>query len=139
MNTEVLLVANAAEVQNSLLHIRGGGWESYTPGLLPGTVRGSIAGIVTLSPEELGTTPAVTFSASDAEGHVDGFSASMIIDGMRPTATAGVPCRIPFEVPFATVVREPTVVKITMSHDGAELAAVTFAVLSPIPDAPPSN
>lgn len=136
MQIEVLLVANQAVVENGLLSVAGGGWETFTPAMFPATLRGVIAGIVTLSDGEIGDGHAVSFSMTDPDGHVAGTSGSMIISGIRPRTRPGVPVRVPFDIPFSTVVSAPTVVKVGITQGTTELAAVTFAVLDPIPDSP---
>ena len=138
MNIEVLMVANGASVENSLLSVQGGGWEHYNPLFFPWTVRGAVAGIGTLEPSEVGSISIVDVEVSDQHGHVVQSVGSMTIDASRPAAKAGVPMRFPFFAPLMFVVTAPTVVKVALSSEGAELAAVTFAVHDPVPDAPPS-
>ncbi|HSH59976.1 MAG TPA: hypothetical protein VK988_10110 [Acidimicrobiales bacterium] len=139
MRVEALLVADRAVVENGLLSIEGGGWEHYQPPLLPWTLRGSLAGVLVLEDAEVGSTPAIGIEMTDSDGHVDGFNASMIVNGIRPTTLGGVPCRVPLDVPFTTVARAPTVVKIGVVHAGTELASVTFAVREPVPDTAPDQ
>lgn len=136
MRVEVLLVANDADLTDSLLNVRGAGWEHYSLPFLPWTLRGSAAGVVALEEAELGSTLALRFSVSAQDGHVDEFQASMIVNTARPSTTAGVPVRVPFAVPFTTVVHAPCVVNVTVSG-AAEEVTVSFAVHDPIPDAPP--
>lgn len=137
MKIEVLMVANAASVSGSLLHVQGGGWEHCSYPLLPATVSGALAGIATLDDDEIGKTPALKIAITDADGHDMGFAASMIVSGIRPPTVAGVPLRVPFAVPFMFVAVRSTVIKVAVMHEGAELAAVTFLVRDPVPDAPP--
>jgi hypothetical protein len=134
---EVLMVANAAATEGSLLNVQGGGWEHCSPAMLPSTIAGALAGIATLADDELGTTPALKIAITDIDGQDMGFSASMIISGIRPATMPRVPVRMPFAVPFTFAVTRSTVVKVAVIQDGAELAAVTFAVSDPVPDAPP--
>jgi hypothetical protein len=136
---EVLMVANSASVNGSLLDIQGGGWEFCTLPMLPINVAGAVAGIATLEADELGEAPVARISVDDTDGHEPGFSASMVISGIRPTAVPGVPVRIPFALPFRFAALRPTVVKVSVSHEGAELAATTFAIRDPVPDAPPQQ
>jgi hypothetical protein len=136
MKVESILVANYATTDKWLLVIEGGGWEHCKPQLLPTTVKGYVAGIFTLDREELGSTPAVILEITDEQGHVEGFKASTIVNGMRPATTPGVPCRVPFAIPFTTVAHAPTVVNVRLASDGSELATTSFAVLDPVPDAP---
>ena len=138
MKVEILLVANAAAVQDGLLHVQGGGWEHYGVPLFPWTVQGCAAGILTVEPTDLGTSSVVTMDVSDQEGHVAGSHGSMVIVGDRPKTTAGVPVRFPFVFPFSTAISGPAVVKVALSKDGVELAAVAFSVKDPVPDAPPA-
>src|SRR5674476_307059 len=133
MHVEVLMVANGAAVENGLLAVAGGGWETYSPALFPATLRGSVAGIVTLSEDELGESHVLSFSVTDSGGHVDSSSGSTIISGIQQKTVPGAPIRAPFDIPFSTVVRDSTVVNVGVSEGTAELAAVTFAVLDPIP------
>ena len=137
MRVEAFLVANQAAVDSSLLHMQGGGWETYKVPWFPGTVRGSVAGIVTFDHEELGSSPVLRLEVTDSEGQVEGSKASMIVDTSRPTDIPGVSSRVPFVLPFSLVVHASTVIKAAIFDAGAELAAVTFAVPDPVPDTPP--
>ena len=139
MRIEVLMIANAAGVDGGLLHVQGGGWEHCTYPLLPTTVSGAVAGIATLDEDEIGTTPALNIAITDADGQDMGFAASMIISGIRPKTVPGVPVRQPFAVPFMFVAVRSTVVKVGVIHERAELAAVTFIIRDPVPDAPPQG
>jgi hypothetical protein len=134
---ELLMVANAAEEKDSLLNIQGGGWEFCTLPMLPINLAGAIAGIATLDTDELGEAQVAQISVTDIDGHDPGFSASMVVSGIRPTTVPGVPVRIPFAIPFRFPALRPTVVKVSVWHEGAELAATTFAIRDPVPDAPP--
>ncbi|HEX2259822.1 MAG TPA: hypothetical protein VHJ40_08785 [Actinomycetota bacterium] len=136
MKVESLVIANYATTDKWLLRVEGGGWEHCKPQILPTTVRGYVAGIFTLDRDELGTTPAVLVEIGDKNGHVEEFKASTIVNGMRPAATPGVPSRVPFAIPFTTVARAPTVMKVRLLNEGDELATTSFAVLDPVPDAP---
>jgi hypothetical protein len=111
MRVESVMAANAAMVGGGLLNVQGGGWEHYnTPGYFPCTVAGTVAGIVVLDADELGTTPDLNV-AIDADGQDVGYRASMIIDASRPPPTTGVPCRFPFAVPFMFIATAPAVVR----------------------------
>jgi hypothetical protein len=134
---EVLMVAKAAGVDGSLLHVQGAGWEHWSSPMFPATVSGAVAGIATLDDEEIGHTPALNIAITDADGHDMGFAASMIISGIRPKTVAGVPVRVPFAVPFMFVATRSTVIKVAVVHEGAELAAITFLIRDPVPDTPP--
>jgi hypothetical protein len=136
---EVLMIANSAATEGSLLNVQGGGWEHCSPPMIPCTIGAYVAGIATLDDEELGQTPALNIATTDADGHDLGFAASMIISGIRPATVAGVPARVPFAIPFTVAVLRPTIVKVAALQGGAELAAVTFLVRDPIPDAPPET
>jgi hypothetical protein len=133
---EVLLVANKAEVAGALLNVEGGGWEHYNVPFFPWTLRGAVAGIVVFEGVEIGSTPELGVDMTDQAGQVEGFHASMVASAVRPMTTAGVPMRLPFAIPFSTVVRGPTTVKITLSGL-AEGTAIAFSVPDPVPDAPP--
>jgi hypothetical protein len=137
MKVEALLIANKATTDRWLLTIEGGGWEYCTPRFLPGTIGGYVAGVFALSTDELGSTPEVVLELTDKAGHIEGFRASMVVNGVRPIPPQGVPCRVPFAVAFTTIARAPTVVDVRLVHDGNELATATFAVLDPVPDTPP--
>jgi len=137
VKVEVLMIANSATAEGSLLNVQGGGWEHCSPAMIPCTVGGHVAGIVALDEDELGQTPALNIAITDADGHDMGFSASMIVSGIRPATTVGVPVRVPFAVPFTVAVLRSMVVKVAALQGGAELAAVTFLVRDPVPDAPP--
>lgn len=137
MKVEAMLIANKAATDKWLLTIEGGGWEYCNPRFLPGTIGGFVAGLFALSSDELGTTPEVVLEITDAAGHVDGFRASMVVNGVRPVPPQGVPCRVPFAIGFTTIARAPTVVNARLLHDGAELATAAFAVQDPVPDTPP--
>ena len=137
MQIETLLMANVAGIENGLLSAEGAGWEHYVPAFLPCTVRGAVCGVATLDESELGSTPALKFRASAQDGQSLGWSASMTIDGVRVRAPEGVPTRVPFVVTLTAVVRNPTVITITLTSDSEELAATSFAVRDPVPDAPP--
>ncbi len=136
MKLEALLVANTAGTDHGLLTIRGGGWEHVRPAMLPTTIRGSLAGLLALSREELGTSPFVSFSVTDDDGMVDPSSGSMIVNAVRAAPPDGVDPRIAFDWPFAIAVRGPTLVRISMSTEAGELGSATFAVLDPVPDTP---
>lgn len=137
MNIEVLLVANGASTENGLLTVHGGGWEYFRPAFFPFTVRAAICGIATLDKGELGTTPIVTFRASAKDGQELGWVASSTVDGVRTPSAEGVPIRVPFMVLMSAVVSAPTVVTVTMSEGGTEIAATSFAVSDSTPDSPP--
>lgn len=139
MKIEVLMVANSASTEDGLLSIQGGGWEHCTLPMLPANFRAAIAGIATLEPDELGEAQIIQISAKAQDGHDPGFAGSMIISGIRPTTVPGVPVRVPFAVPLIFPALRPTVVKVSVTQDDAELAAVTFAIRDPVPDAPPPS
>jgi hypothetical protein len=140
MRIEVLMVANAAGVENNLLNVQGGGWEHYSPSLFPWTVRGAVCGIFALDPDELATTRVVDVAVSDQAGHVRSSSGSMVIDATRPLTEAGVPMRFPFFAPLMFVVSGPTVVTVRLSEEeGNELGSVAFSVKEPTSDIPLSG
>lgn len=134
------MVANSATAQDSLLSVQGAGWEFCTVPMLPVNLGGSIAGIATIGDDELGETPVIKVTMDYVDGNAPDFAASMIISGIRPTTVKGVPVRIPFAVQFVFPATKPGVVKVTAAgeHD-KELAAVTFAIRDPVPDAPPPS
>ena len=138
MKVEVLLVANSAKTEKGLLYVEGGGWEHYSAPFFPFTVRGALCGILTFEPSEIGSTPIVILDINDQLGQVEGSRASITVITDRPPATPGVPTRIPFWLPFSSVVTGPTVVSATLSQDGQVLGSVAFAVKDPVPDTPPS-
>jgi hypothetical protein len=139
MRIEVLMVANAAATDGSLLNVQGGGWEYCSPAMLPCTVEGAVAGVATLADDEIGTTPALNIAITDGDGQDAGFAASMIVSGIRPSTVPGVPVRVPFAVAFTFAASRSTVVKAAVIHEHAELAAVTFLIRDPVPDAPPQG
>lgn len=130
------MVANAAERKNGLLDVTGGGWEHCKPSMLPANIGGAIAGIFVLDDVELGTTPAVTIEACTPGGSGMGWSASMIVSGIRSPSPDGVPVRIPFAVPFAFAVMKPMVTEFRIKSGDNQIGALSFAVLDPVPDSP---
>lgn len=138
VKVEALLLANRAAVDGWLLAVEGGGWENYTPAFFPATVAGYVAGVFALDPSEIGSTPAVVLEINDSAGQLEGLRESIIANGVRPATAAGVPCRVAFAIPFMTVAKGPTVVKVRLSDEhGADLAEITFEVRSPVPDSLP--
>ena len=133
----MLIVANGGGIDKGLLNVQGGGWEHHSPGFFPWTLKGVVCGIVALDEDEIGSTPVVSFRTSAQDGQELGWSASSTIDGVRKKAPIGVPTRVPFLVMLTAVVSAPTIVTVTMSSEGKELAAVPFAVRDSVSDAPP--
>jgi hypothetical protein len=137
LKIEVLMVANAAGVENGLLSVGGAGWEHYVVQLFPSTIRGSVAGIITLDAHDIGELREMQLTIDDAGGHIQPLHAAIVVSGVRPAPTAdGVPARVPFDIPFATVASAPTTVRVSLTYEGAVISTTTFAVHDPIPDSP---
>ena len=139
MKVEVLMIASSAAAEGSLLNVQGGGWEHFSPVMMPCTVGGYVAGIATLDDKEMGQAPTLNITIADADGRKLGFAASVIISGIRPGTAAGVPVRMAFAVPFTVAVPRSMLVKVAALQEGAELAAVTFFVRDPVSDTPPQR
>jgi hypothetical protein len=133
MKIEAILVANRAHIDGALLFVEGGGWEFASWEFFPGTISAFIAGVLALDESEIGGTPSATLELSDQEGHVEGFRASIIASGVRPKMP-GSPARIPFAIPFMTVVRSPTVMNVVMTPEGGDAVTIHFGLVSAIPD-----
>ncbi len=137
MHVEAVMFANRAAVNGGLLAVKGAGWEHYDLALFPGTVKGFVAGILTIDSDQHGSLLPVVLEVFDDDGHVDGSRASMIAIGTRPSTAPGVPYRMPFAMAFMTVVTAPTVVRARLRAGEGELAVISFAVRGGAPDAPP--
>lgn len=139
MKLEALLFANNASADGWLLAVEGGGWEHIEYDFMPGTAVGYVAGILTLDESEHGELTEVVADVFDDSGEVDGFRASMIVNGNRPKTDTGVPVRAPFAIPFMTVVRGPTVMKARLTLGGRELGLIACSVRTTTPDSLPDE
>jgi hypothetical protein len=133
------MFANRAAVSGGLLSVKGAGWEHYDVALFPGTVRGFVAGILTIDADQHGSLLPVVLEVFDDEGRVDGSRSSMVAIGTRPATAPGVPYRMPFAMAFTTVVRAPALVRARLLAEEGELAVIAFAVRGGAPDAPPPD
>jgi hypothetical protein len=136
MRLEAILVANGAEIVNGLLNVAGAGWETYTSGLFPNNLAGVVCGVFVLEAADFESQPTFAIRGSDPHGQLDRFEAAGIVDTSRPQAQGGGASRIPFAVPFSTVVRGPTIATIEFSADGKILAELSVSIMSAIPDIP---
>jgi hypothetical protein len=107
--------------------------------LFPANCGGAIAGVATLEPDEVGTTPAMSFSIRAISGGDSLLMGSMIISAIRPPAPEGIPTRFPFVVPFTIPVTGPATMSVGLDHDGKTIGEVRFAVLGPVPDNVPDR
>ena len=128
MRLPVLMTANAATVADNLLHIQGGAWEHYaTPGF-PAYIQGFLAGVVELEHHELQSSPTLRVSVADADGHELGSSASMVINGYRPSVLSDNTLRQPFALPFSVMMFAPGPIRIRVEANGEPLGSVDFMV-----------
>ena len=139
MNVEAVMFANRAAIEGSMLTVKGAGWEHFDVRFFPSTVRGFVAGVLTIDADQHGQLLPVVLEVFDDEGHVERTRASMVAIGTRPATVPGVPYRMPFAIAFTTVVRAQTVVKARLHADEGELAVISFAVRGGAPDAPPPD
>ena len=139
MKLEALLFADVANADGWLLTVERGGWEHIKYDFMPGTAVGYVAGIFTLDDAELGELTEVALEIFDDSGQVEGFRASMIASGNRPNTVAGVPVRLPFAIPFMTVVRGPTVMKARLLLGDEELGLIACSVQTTTPDMLPDE
>jgi hypothetical protein len=139
VNVEAAMFANRAAIEGSMLTVKGGGWEHFDVQLFPATVRGFVAGVLTIDAEQHGQLLPVVLELYDEEGHLERTRASLVAIGTRPATVPGVPYRMPFSLPFVSVVRAPTVVKARLHAQEGELAVISFAVRGGTPDAPPPD
>jgi hypothetical protein len=134
---EVLVLANKASTNASLLTVEGAGWERYTgPGFFPFTVTGAFGGIMIVERKELGKSFAAAFRFKDANDQYLPFLATAMVEGIRPKPESGVPIRIPFAIPFSFIVEKPGTIRGIVEQDGTQLASIPFAVVDPVPDGP---
>jgi hypothetical protein len=128
MKIEAILFANAAMVnENGLLVVDGGGWRYVELPEFPMAVGGSICGVVGLEAEDFGLVHALALRTFDEAGQVDGSAGSIMMDARSASAEMSSP-RLPFAIPFATVIREPTVLKASVTSNGGELAGLSVVV-----------
>jgi len=139
MKLEALLFATTASADGWLLAVEGGGWEHIKYDFLPGTAAGYVAGMLTLDDAELGELTEVAVEVFDDSGQVEEFRASMIANGNRPNTVEGAPVRVPFAVPFMTVVRGPTVMKARLLLGDEELGLIACSVQTTTPDTIPDE
>jgi hypothetical protein len=139
MKLEALLFANDASDDGWLLAVEGGGWEHITYDFLPGTAVGYVAGILTLDDAELGELTEIAVEIFDDDGQVERFRATMTANGNRPNTVEGVPVRLPFAMPFMTVVRGPTVMKARLMLGDEELGLIACSVQTTTPDTIPDE
>ena len=124
------MLAQAAAVQNGLLHIQGGGWESWVTPQFPAGVSGWFAAVLEYSAEEVGSLPVVTLEVADHEGHDAGFKASTIIELNRvPGAPPESPRRVPVAIPFALAVTQPGQFSVRLSDISGVLSSIDILVV----------
>lgn len=133
------MFANRAVIEGSMLTVKGAGWEHFDVQMYPATVRGYVAGVLTIDADQHGQLLPVVLELFDDDGHVEPTRASMVAIGTRPKTVPGVPYRMPFSIAFQSVVRAATVVKARLHAQEGELALITFAVRGGAPDAPPAD
>jgi hypothetical protein len=125
---EAILLANAAAVnEHGLLVVDGGGWRYIEVEEFPGGVGGSVCGVVELEPDDFGSVHAVALQVFDDAGQVDGSSGSMVMDAREVSAEMSSP-RLPFAIPFMSVLRGPTVLNAKVTSNGGELAGLSVIV-----------
>jgi hypothetical protein len=139
MNVEAILFASRAASDNWMLAVEGGAWEYVEWDFLPGTVSAYVAGVLTLDDDEHGSMTTVVLDLFDDAGSVEPSRVSITANGSRPKAVEGVPTRIPFAIPFTTVVNAPTVMKARLSVGEDVLAVIACELRTRTPDAPPPD
>ncbi len=128
MRVEAILLANAAMIdENHLLRVEGGAWRFCEYDLFPATVAGNLCGVVEVEHEDFGSVHPIGMRVFDEAGQVDGSSGSMTIDAGSPSVEPSTP-RIAFAFPFQTVVREPTVLKASVTSGGTEIGVLSVIV-----------
>lgn len=128
MKIEAILFANAAMVnEQQLLVVDGGGWKYVEPAGFPMTLAGSICGVIGVELEDFGATHELAGTVFDDSGQVDGSSGSITVDAREESEQMTTP-RFAFAIPFVTVVRGPTVLKASVTSNGAVLGGLSVIV-----------
>src|ERR1041384_3566441 len=112
------MFANAAVNEGGLLTLQGGGWEWFSVRHFPGTVHGSVAGIIELHPGHRPTQIEASVTGPGLDGHV--FGSQLIED---PTED-NVGCRMPLVVPLVFVAREPAIYVVTIADADGPLTTL---------------
>ena len=139
MKVEAITFANRAAIEDGLLQIEGAGWEYVRPPLFPATISGYVAGVLALDKSEHHELTEVRLKVRDDDGQIARFRASIVADGARPKAAAGVPFRVPFAIPFTIVARGPTVMKASLESDRKKLAVIACSIDDSTPDSLPQG
>ena len=134
MRVEAIMLADEAAVRGGLLTIQGGGWETVETDVFPVNVAGFVTGVLTA--EAFDPRFLIILEVGDEAGQVEGSRQSVVFSDDRTAPVAGVPVRLPFAINFTTAVYRPTVVTVRLADPDRELAMLTFAVRSTIPDGP---
>jgi hypothetical protein len=132
------MVANSASVDEyGLLHIERGGWEHTSPQALPCTLNIGIAGIAEIEGTEVGTSQIIRLTIRDLVGSDPWLSASVLVNARREPPVPGVQMQVPFAVRVSLPVLEPSVVRVSASYGGTELASCAFQVRGDVTDTAP--
>lgn len=124
------MLAQAAAVQNGLLHIQGGGWESWGAAQFPSGVSGWFAAVLEYSAEEVGTLPVVTLEVVDQRAESAGYKASTVIELNRsPGAPPESPRRVPVAIPFSLAVAGPGRFWVRLSDTAGVLSSIEMLVV----------
>ena len=128
MKIEAILWANAGMVDaNSLLHLEGGGWRFVELESFPHSLAGSVCGVMLVEDGDFGSIHTISFAVSDDSGHVEGAAGSMTIDASEASEEMSTP-RIAFAFPFHVVVRDPTLLKASVTSNGGVLGGLSLIV-----------
>ena len=128
MKLEAILMANATMIDaDSLLNVEGSCWRFIERANFPETVGGTVCGVILIEADDFGAVHVISADVFDDSGHVDGATGSVLFNCMEPSSEMTTP-RLAFAIPFATVIREPTVLKASVKWDGEELGSLSVIV-----------
>jgi hypothetical protein len=86
--------------------------------------------VILIEDNDFGAVHVVSADVFDDSGHVEGSSGSVLFNCLEPSSEMTTP-RLAFAIPFATVIHEPTVLKVCVKWDGVELDGLSVIVRRP--------
>src|SRR3954447_13070657 len=112
---------------NGLLLVEGGAWRYVEFESFPAAIRGNVCGVVSLEATDFGSVHTISLEVLDDSGQVDVSRGSILFDAREESTEMSSP-RLPFAIPFATVAREPTLLKASVTSNGGELGGLSVIV-----------
>lgn len=123
MRVDAFTVGDAANISDGLVNVIGAGWQQYTADSFPGQMKGALAVVLMLEPDDEVTDLALSATlALGAEKEIQIFSTHL-------NGRAGQ--KVAFAIPFAMDVIRDTGVKLVLYREGAQIAVTNFWLSGP--------